>query len=210
MKITKMTPSKRIPDWYYAELEDGTSLRVNVALIADYSLYTGRELTEAETESLKADAARVSVKTRALRIIGARPMSRKELTDRLVQKGETAEAAEEAVDWLESAGLLDDREYAGMVVRHYAAKGYGGAKLREEMYRRGVPKDLWEEALAQAPDPEEILDRLAAEKLRGKKPDRKEMKRITDGLLRRGYTWEQVRRAVDKYSEETEGFDEWQ
>ena len=36
-------------------------------------------------------------------------------------------------------GLLNDRAYAETLVRHYAAKGYGPYRLREELRRRGVP-----------------------------------------------------------------------
>ena len=78
--------SGKNPDVYYAGFEDGSSLRVNIALIADYSLYTGRELNEDEYEALKASAKDASAKARALWILGKRNMSRREITERLMQK----------------------------------------------------------------------------------------------------------------------------
>ena len=59
--------------------------------------------------------------------------------------GEQEDAAA-AVAWLEDIGALDDAAYAASVARHYAAMGYGPVKIRDEFYRRGVPKDLWDEA----------------------------------------------------------------
>ena len=50
-------------------------------------------------------------------------------------------------------GFLNDALYAEQVVRHYSAKGYGLRKLRDELYRRGVPRELWDEALEGAADP---------------------------------------------------------
>ena len=43
--------------------------------------------------------------------------------------------------------------YAAQVVRYYSAKGYGERKLRDELYRRGVPRELWDEALEGADGP---------------------------------------------------------
>ena len=116
MKITKLTRAEKNPDVYYAGFEDGSSLRVNIALIADYSLYTGRELDEDEYEALKASAKDASAKARALRILGKRNMSRREITERLMQKGESRETAEAAADWPSRSR----RQRRGIrLVRHY-------------------------------------------------------------------------------------------
>ena len=50
---------------------------------------------------------------------------------------------------------LDDEEYAGQIVRHYSAKGYGERRIREELYRRGIPREYWKDALAQQPETDE-------------------------------------------------------
>ena len=43
------------------------------------------------------------------------------------------------------------RGYAGVIVRHYGAMGYGPGRVKQELHRRGVPRELWDEALAQLP-----------------------------------------------------------
>ena len=204
MKVIKMTPSKHVPDRWYAELENGTTLRVNVALIADYSLFTGRELTEEETESLLAAAGKINAKARALRILGSRQLSHQELYRRLVEKGETNENAEEAVAWLESIGAINDTEYATIIVRHYTAKGYGIGRVKNELYQRGIPRELWDDAIADMPDSQEPLDRLVATKLKGRLPEMAEMKKVTDALCRRGYTWEEIKSALRRYEQSLE------
>lgn len=65
------------------------------------------------------------VRLQAMKILERRDVSRKMLVDRLTEKGAAPEEAQEAADWLCSLGLLDDARYAGLVVRHYAGKGYG-------------------------------------------------------------------------------------
>ena len=134
-------------------------------------------------------------------MIGSRPLSKKELTRRLVRKGADEEDAGEAADWLEDIGAVNDREYAAMLVRHYAGKGYGRARIREEMYRRGVDRELWDQALEELPDQSETLDRLIQKKCRGDLSDRREVRRVSDSLLRRGFSWSEVKDALRRYTE---------
>lgn len=67
-------------------------------------------------------------------------------------------------------GYLDDADYARRVVEHYSARGCGPAKLRDELYRRGVPRDCWDDALAAQEPPEGAIDALLQKKLRGADP----------------------------------------
>ena len=140
------------PERFLARFDTGEELRTTLAVVTDYHLSCGKELTEAELDTLRAASERSRCRQRALRIIGARAMSVKELTDRLKEKGESPENAEDAAAWLQEMHLLDDAQYAAMCVRHYAAKGYGAGRIRSELYRRGIPRELWDDALALLPE----------------------------------------------------------
>ena len=137
-------------------------------------------------------------KARALRSLERRDVSRKELTDMLTAKGEAPEDAAAVADWLEDLGVINDARYAGMVVRHYAAKGYGKSRIQNELYRHGIGKELWEEALEQYPEQEETIDRLLRARLKHPDPDRAEIKKATDALLRRGFSWSEINAAKDR------------
>lgn len=201
MRVTELR--QLAPERFGLGLSDGTSLRVGLNQIADFSLFAGRELAPEELEALREAAALQRTKERALRIIGQRAMSEGELYQRLTEKGETEQNAAAAVAWLVGLHLLSDEDYAALLVRHYAAKGYGRRRVEQELYRRQVPKALWEAALAELPEPGDSLDRQLQSRLRGADPgDRKALKRATDALLRRGYGWEEIREAVERYREE--------
>jgi len=204
MLLTKMTRSQRSPEHWYAEFEDGTRFRVGTAQIADFSLFTGANLDEETFAALKDSAGREVSRARALNILGTRSLSRKEIKDRLQKKGETEARAEETAAWLERAGYINDAEYALQLTRHYAAKGYGKARIQSELYRRGVPKELWDEAMSKAPEPDGALDALVEKKLGGRQPDKKELERVSAFLLRRGFTWEEIKSALRRYGARTE------
>lgn len=205
--VTKLTEAKNVRGRWYAEFGDGESLTVNIDLIADFSLFTGRELTDGEYDGLRAAASKNRARAMALEALGRRAMSRRELTDKLTEKGASPEDADAAADFLESLGYLDDAKYAASVARHYAQKGYGPARVRQELFRRGVPKELWGEALSEMPEDTDAIDTLIGRRLRGEKPDKKELKRLTDMLLRRGFSWGEIRSALSRY-DFSEGYDD--
>ena len=141
-----------------------------------------------------------------MRILSARAFGERELYERLVEKGEAEADAAETVAWLAELHVLDDAEYAAMLVRHYGAKGCGPRRIREELRRRKLPPELWDEALEQLPEQDGALDRLLRARLRGKDPaeDPAAVKKATAALLRRGFGWEEIKAALERYPAEEE------
>ena len=136
-------------------------------------------------------------KARALKILEKRDVSRKMLLDKLTEKGIPEADAQEVADWLVELRVIDDERYAGLVVRHYAAKGYGERRIREELYHRGVPRECWESALEEMPEQDDTLLRFIRSRLRGAEPDNENLRKITNALLRRGHSWEDINAAVE-------------
>ena len=192
------------PEQFLARFDNGEEFRTTLNVVADLDLYSGKTFTEEAFEAAKAASGLAKCKQRALRIINARPMSSKELLDRLKEKGESVENAEQAVQWLLDLRLLNDAEYAAMCVRHYAAKGFGPGKIRNEFYRRGIPKDLWDDALLAMPEQEDQIDRLLRKKLRSPSPDRDALRKAADYLYRRGFHREEIQAAMQRYCNESE------
>ena len=137
-------------------------------------------------------------KQRALKILERRDVSRKMLLDKLTEKGISNPDAEEVSDWLCGLGVVNDERYAGLVVRHYAAKGYGRRRICDELYRRGIDRELWDAALDELPETDDAVDRLLSVRLRGAvSPEA--LQRAQSYLLRRGYSWDEVCAATERY-----------
>lgn len=207
MRITKLSPSQRKRDRWLVHLENGEILRVAENEVVSFSLYTGMELEEAQREALLKAAEKGRFQEYALQVLSVRPLSRAELIRKLTGKGCPPEEGERIAHRLCELGYLNDEQYASTLVRHYAAKGYGPYKIREELSRRGVPREFWEEALSEREDPADALDAFVAKKLRGiEHPDRKDWKRVSDALARRGYSWSEIGKALSRYEAD---MDEW-
>ena len=179
--------------------EGGESMLVLPAVITELGLYAGLDVPEAGMDSLREQNAAASAKNRAVRILSAAAVSKNELEHRLVQKGESPEHAAQAAEWLDSLRLLDDRALAAQLVRSAAAKGYGEARERQLLYAKRIPREFWEEALAQMPDQSGAIDEFLSKRFRGKAPDRAECRRATDALLRRGHRWQDIQNALERY-----------
>ena len=202
MKIEKLEPSQHRQGRWLVWLEDGTLLRLGEGDVVALSLYAGKELDDRAGEALTRAASRSRLRERAIALLSARPMSRRELVDKLSapprpRKGSAGEPDQpsqpreelEAAAW-EVAGYLNEADYAAQIVRVYSARGFGEKKLRDELYRRGGPRELWDQALEETEGQESQLDRLVEKKLRGAQPTRENLKKASDFLARRGFGWD--------------------
>lgn len=228
MKIEKLEPSKHKKGRWLVWLDDASIVRIGEGDVVSLGLYAGKELSDEEGEALAAAESRSKLMERAVGLLSLRPMSRRELLDKLcapprqkkekypydklddvpdpdvlqAQKEALREQAEGVADRLTELGLLNDEEYARTVVRHYAAKGYGLRKIRDELYRRGVPRSFWEDAMEEREPDDSQIDKLARQKLRGAEPTRENLKKVSDYLARRGYGWEEISAALERLRQE--------
>lgn len=186
------------PERFTLIFDDGTELKTTLGIITGRFIRSGMDFNEEAYNELVSASGLAMAKARALRIINARPMSREELRKRLIEKGETPENAEACADWLCRMGLINDAEYAGSVVRHYAAKGYGSARIKQELRHHGVPREMWDEAMLQMPEQDAYLERFIRARL-SEPGDRAQVKKVSDALFRRGYSWEQIKHALNEF-----------
>lgn len=199
MVIQELKPSQRVQGRWLAMLEDGSILRVGQQEIADFALYAGRELTEEETAALTAGLRSRQMRERALELLSRKPQSRRELTRKLNEWGAGPEEADAVCDRMEELGYLNEAAYAARIVEVYSARGFGEKKLRDELYRRGVPREEWDEALARVEDATQAIDDFLQKKLTGWTGDRKQLQKVTAALARRGFSWSDIRDALARY-----------
>ena len=207
MRIDFISASPDRAGCYRVKFSDDSSLRLYRQTLEDFSLYRGMELTEEQLTALKAAAGKMSAKMRAVRIVSASSVSRRDLEQRLERKGENRQDAQEAIAWMEDLHLLDDRNTAEQIVHSCIRKGYGAARAKQVLYEKRIPKELWEEALEDYPDQMDKIMSFLRPRLDEKADDRS-VKRALDALLRRGHSYSRIREALQELSLETDDFSE--
>ena len=201
MRIDSISQSPDRTGRYLVKFSDGSHMKLYRQTVEDFRLYPGMELDD--LDALRESAGSYSAKMRAVRIVSAAAVSKRDLESRLVRKGESEEQAKEAVQWLSELNLVDDRTTARQVVESCIRKGYGIARAKQALYEKQIPKEFWEEALESYPDQTDAIVRLLQQKLRDPE-DPKQVKRAIDAALRRGHSYGDVKRALGMIGTEFE------
>ena len=145
-----------------------------------------------------------AVRRKALALLERRDYGTAELTEKLVEKGAERADAEAAAARMVEYGFINDENYAAMVARHYAARGYGPGRIREELRRRRLGRELWDAALEEAPSDADAAYALFRAKMRGGS-DKDAVRKASAALIRRGFSWDDVRAAAERCLAEMEG-----
>ena len=206
ISVMRIDALKNAPDRagrYWVTFSDGSRLGLYRQTVEDFGLYPGKELDEQELERLNVEAGKMSAKMRAVRIVSASSVSKRDLQQRLVRKGEDPEQAKAAVAWMEDLHLVDDRATAEQVVRSCIYKGYGLQRAKQALYEKQIPKAYWDEVLEDYPDQlgkiqDFLRSRLDADS------DEKQKKRAIDALIRRGHSYGTIKKAMDALSFDSE------
>lgn len=160
-----------------------------------------------EKEAAQAESVARAI---VLRQLSMAPRSRAQLEDKLRQRGCDDEVAATVLDRMTEVGLIDDAAYAEILVRNQmTSRGLAKTALKRELSRKGVDRDIADEALASvSPDAERArAEELVAKKLRtmhGLAPE-VQARRLGGMLARKGYggdiAWSVIREALDQAKE---------
>ena len=202
MRIERIEASRHKKGRVLVFLEDGACLKITEQELLDFGLRSGEELDEGTLAKLKQAAGVSNTKAAAADLIGKRAMSRADLERKLRGKGASQAEARYAAEWLEAIGALNDAEYAAILARHYGQMGYGPRYVQEKLREKGIPRELWEDALDALPEAAEQIGRFLEGKLRGRAPEEAEKRRLSAALARRGFAWGEIKAAWSRYGVE--------
>lgn len=198
MKLEAIEQSKFDAGRCVLVLSNGERVKSFLSVVVDMSLYVGMELDSSELCLLRNSSRSMSAKARAARIVGAAPVSKKQLVRKLKDKGEDENDAQNAADWLEELGAINDEEYAVSLAKSYAARGYGKARIKQKLKEKEIDRDYWDNALAAVGECDEQIDKYISTHLPMGCTDRKIIKKVSDALIRRGFSWSEISAALGR------------
>ena len=205
MRIDSLKTTPDRAGRYWITLETGKKMALYRQTVEDFALYSGKELSDEEWKALQEQAGQMSAKMRAVRIVSASSVSRQDLEERLIRKGEAPEQAKEAVRWMEDLHLVDDRNTAEQVVHSCISKGYGLQRAKQALYEKRIPKEYWAEALEDYPDQMDKILSFLRSRL-DEESDGREVKKAIDALIRRGHSYGTIREALKIISLDSDEF----
>ena len=213
--VTRVAQQKKDPDRASVYIDDAFAFGLSVDLVIEAGLRKGATLTADAQRALLVRQEVYAAKASALAGLSHRARTAQEVRDALTRKGFDEAVAEDTVADLERLGLVDDAAYARQfVTSRFQARGYGPARLRQDLIKRGVARASIDAALDALTEAEDLGDeaRRQAEKrwasLASEADDRKRRKKTMDYLVRRGFGFDQARSAVDAVASDDETWDD--
>jgi regulatory protein len=149
--ITALQIQKRNKERVNVFLDGEFAFAVNIMRAAE--LRKGQELTASEVEALQVEDERQTAYQKALRFLGHRPRSQREVEQRLAAKAYTPDQIAYVVQRLREEGYLDDVAFAQYWRENRDQFRPRSARaLRYELRQKGVDKQVIDETLADADD----------------------------------------------------------
>ena len=140
----------------------------------------------------------------ALYLIEFRDRTEKELREKLTEKGYSEEQIEDTTEFLKNYGYLDDKRFAEHFI-HDAInlKKWGKIRIRTELLRKGIDRETVEFAIEDAfgdMDDERVLSEMKKRFSNSDFSNIKERTRIFNFFMRRGFTPDEIKGAMNKMS----------
>ena len=213
MVVTKVERQKKNPSRISLHIDNEYAIGVHKEVLLRSGLRVGDTVTEKTLTELKRNEGLHHAQEAALRLLSYRARSKRELQERLKRKGITSVDADEVLDTLERSGLLNDFEFARSFAHDkLLKKPMGKTMLKQQLRLKGISKELIEQVLSEAykSNPEDkyafelALKRIKRSQSSFTKLDPlKKKKRLSDYLIRRGFDWDTVAKAVNRVLGET-------
>ncbi len=167
-------------------------------------IYQGKEVSREELAVLGQQAELRRAYNCAVGYLSRRDHSAKELLLKLRQKG-YKESADLAVEKLKKEGYVDDERFARMYVRELISiKKYGRRRIEQELYRKGVDREIISLVLEETEFDEDELCTLIKRKFIRYLSDEKGIKKTVASLMRMGYCFSEIKTALNKVAGEDE------
>ncbi|PKR84514.1 recombination regulator RecX [Heyndrickxia camelliae] len=211
--ITKITVQKNVSDRYNIYLDGTYAFSVDEDVLTRFQLRKGKELSSLDlTEIQYQDEIRKGVNS-AIQYLSYRMRSEKEVKEHLKKKDFNEEIIKEVLHTLYKLNYLNDLEFAIAYVRtqmNTTKKGPEVIKL--ELKNKGISNEMIETSLLEFKEDHVLSSAIAlvekTVKQNKKVPERLLRQKVEQALIRKGYTIEIIREAMEQITIEKDEKDE--
>ncbi len=141
LKITKLEPQKRNINRVSIYINDEFALGVHRNIIYKFNIEEGKVIDQEYFDKIIKSEEQKKANDYAVKLLSYRPRSRKEIEDKMKQKGYDFEIINKTLDWLKAYDLINDEDFAKEYVLAKAKK-YGSKRIKLELSRKGVDEEI--------------------------------------------------------------------
>jgi regulatory protein len=192
--ITRIQAQKKNSSRRSVFLDGKFAFGLDEEVVSKLRLEKGENLTEGRIKEILSQKAENEAKNAALRFLSFRRRTEKEIKDKLRKKGFDDKSIGRTIDKLKEYDLINDTEFAAAwVMERLAYKPRGKRLLAQELWKKGIRKDIIDQVTEELCRDEEKSATELLEKIKGryKNLEPKVARRRMYGLLlRRGFSYE--------------------
>lgn len=207
MQVTSVKKYKGMT--YEVELDDERRIYLHADIIADHGVRTGMELDRGELRRIIYASNFRRAYQYALYRLDFRDYSAKEMKKRLVDTYKNEALCEAVIKKLEDNNFINDERLSGRLAEKYVmTKKFGLRRAKRELMLKGIGELMAEDALAPYEEHigenlAELIDKKYSRSLTDR-DDRRSVERVKNSLVRLGYGFDEINRAVREYFDEME------
>lgn len=185
--------------------EDGNEALIDNDVCAENCLKVGSDLTESGLKELLEESDYRRAKSRAVWYLDRADHTEKGLYDKLLRGGFKKEAAAKVVARFIEVGLLDDYRFAKNYAERLESGNYSKREILQKLTLKGVPYAVAKEVLEDTDsDEQDKIKNLLEKKYQSKLQKEGGAQKVFAALVRKGFSYTQVREALKSYIEEFE------
>lgn len=193
-KITDITEQKGNKSRVSIFIDGSFFCGMDALTALKYRFKVGDEVDEDAVAKAQADSEYATALDKSLGYLSVRARSEKEIGDYLKNKGYLPMTTRRVKERLRELGYLDDEKYARLYVGENKSR-YGTARLRMELMKRGVDRDIADEVLDSVDRSEQVKE-LAEKLYRTCDGDRRKLR---EKLYRKGCTSDEIDTALSDF-----------
>lgn len=207
MEITSLKRYKGTT--YEVELDSERKLYLHIDIIVDFGLKTGMTVEREQLRKIIAASNFRRAYQYALYCLDYRDYSAEDLFEKLMKTYKNETICLAVVRKLAKAGVIDDQRYAEKLAQKLVeTKKFGYHRALREMKAKGLDEDTAVDALEKygdlfAENLAQLIEKKHSRYLTDS-GDRKNIEKVKNALVRYGYGFDEVNRAVRDYFESVE------
>ncbi|PKK95706.1 MAG: hypothetical protein CVV59_02355 [Tenericutes bacterium HGW-Tenericutes-4] len=160
--------------------------------ILRHNLKEGSELTQEQLETMQEGSEKEQAFAKVLNTISKTMKTRVQIETYLKQKGYSSKTTEYVIKKLEEYNYINDELYAKLYMQQECKKS-GVNKIKQQLVVKGVPQKIIKETLENLQGQDDEIAFLAQKYMKNKEHTQKETAKLYAYLLRRGFTYDQIK-----------------
>ena len=169
--------------------------------LSKYQIRKDKEITEETIVKIKQEVLTKRAKIRAMHLLNAMPRTEYQLREKLAQSGYPEEVVETAVAYVKAFGYVNDEAYIrNFVISKQASKSK--REIRMLLAQKGIKGEqidfVLEELYQEETEADTIIRLMEKKHWKPDEMDEKQRQKMLGYLMRKGFSYEEIRKALAK------------